>query len=121
MSEENEVEVTATEPKAKKKVNGVTNEAALTILVEGNPKRAGSASYDRFEGYLTDPRPTTVAEALENGLSIGDIHYDVIHGSIEVEGATVEEYMPTPRAPKEDSEVEDNSEATETATDDSDF
>ncbi len=119
MSEEN-VEV-ATEPKAKKKVNGVSNDAALKVLVDSNPKRAGSASYDRFEGYLTDPKPTTVAEALENGLGIGDIHYDIIHGSIEVEGATVEEYMPTPRAAKEDTDNEGTDEVVDLeVSDDSD-
>lgn len=120
MSEDNEV--VATEPKMKKKVNGVSNDSALTVLVEGNPKRAGSASFDRFEGYLTDPKPTTVAEALENGLSIGDIHYDIIHGSIEVAGAEIEEYMPTPRAPKEDSD-EGSDEVTnlEEADSDDDF
>lgn len=87
------------EPKAKKKVTGVSQDAKITILAKSNPKRAGSASYDRFQGYLTEKAPATVKEALENGLIIGDIHYDLIHGSIEVEGATVVEYQPTARGP----------------------
>jgi len=87
-----------------KKVSGVSREAALTVLADSNPKRAGSASFERFQGYLTDPAPATVADALNNGLSMGDIHYDIIHGSISVEGATVEEYEVVPRGPRNGSE-----------------
>jgi len=92
--------VTEEAPKMKKKVNGVSQDSAITVLVESNPKRAGSASYDRFEGYLTDPAPATVKAAIENGLTMGDIHYDFIHGSITVEGAEVVEYMPSARGPR---------------------
>lgn len=98
--EAEEVEVAEVAPKMKKRVINVTKDAALTILAESNPKRADSASFDRFEGYMTNPAPTTVAEALENGLTMGDIHYDIIHGSISVEGAEVDEYMPKPRGPR---------------------
>lgn len=102
-----EVEVAEEAPKMKKRVKNVSQDAKLTVLAESNPKRAGSASYDRFEGYLTDPAPATVKEALDNGLTMGDIHYDTIHGSIEVEGAEVEEYMPTPRGPRAEGEAEE--------------
>ena len=105
--DETEVAAEAEAPKTKKKCTGVTQDAAITILVESNPKRSGSASYDRFEGYLTDPAPATVKDALENGLIMGDIHYDFIHGSISVEGATVEEYTPSARGPNAPSEVSD--------------
>lgn len=94
-----------TGPKMAKKAVGVTQEAALTVLVDSNPKREGSSAYDRFEGYLADPAPATVAEAIANGLTMGDIKYDLIHGSIEVEGASVEEYEITPRGPR-DTEAE---------------
>ena len=76
-------------PATKKKVNGVKKDAAIVIIAESNPKRVGSASYDRFQHYLTEPVPETVQAALDKGLIMGDIHYDFIHGSIEVDGATV--------------------------------
>jgi len=31
---------------------------------------------------------------------MGDIHYDIIHGFISVEGTKVEEYAPSPRGPR---------------------
>lgn len=97
-------------PRTAKRAVGITKEAALTVLVENNVKRPGSAAYDRFEGYLTTPPPATVQAALDNGLTIGDIKFDLIHGSIEVEGASVEEYEVTargPRTPKEEGEEEE--------------
>jgi len=96
----------------KKKAVGITKEAAIVVNVTENPKREGSASYDRFQGYLTNPAPANVQEALDNGLTMGDINYDFIHGTIEVDGASVEEYEPKKRASKDDSEVE-AAEATE--------
>jgi len=39
----------------------------------------------------------TVQDALDNGLTMGDIKYDLIHGFIEVDGASVEEYTVTIR------------------------
>lgn len=112
MSDDNEVQEVATDevaeteapkgpkgPRMAKKVAGVSKEAALIVLAESNPKRANSASYDRFQGYL-DKKPATVQEALDAGLTIGDIHYDIIHGSIEVEGAEVTEYEVKPRGPR---------------------
>ena len=100
---EKNVEVEATveaAPRTAHKVTGVTKDAALTVLVEANPKRASSASYARFEGYLTNPAPATVEEALKNGLTMGDIKFDIIHGFIAVEGAVVEEYEVKPRGPR---------------------
>ena len=99
----------------KKKAVGITKEAAIVINATENPKREGSASFDRFQGYLTDPAPATVQNALDNGLTMGDINYDFTHGTIDVDGASIEEYEPTTRAPKDadadaDTEI---SEATE--------
>lgn len=99
-----------TGPKMAKRAIGISNDAALTVLVKENVKRAGSAAATRFEGYLTDPAPATVAAALENGLTMGDIKFDLIHGFIEVAGASVEEYEVNPRGPrtaKDDSEESD--------------
>ena len=92
-----EVEATT---KLAKKVSGVTKESALTVLATENPKRPSSASYKRFDWYLTNPAPATVGEALENGLTIGDIKFDIVHGFIEVDGAVVEEYEVKPRGPR---------------------
>jgi hypothetical protein len=99
--EVSEVEAAAeTGPRLAKRVLGITKDAAITVLVEANPKRESSASYQRFEGYLTDPRPATVQAALDNGLTMGDIKFDTIHGFISVEGAEVEEYEVNPRGPR---------------------
>lgn len=106
-------EVTENAVKMAKKVNNITKEAALTVLVESNPKRPSSSAYTRFQGYLTDPRPTTVEQALANGLTIGDIKFDVIHGFISVAGAEVEEYEVKERGPRTKSEDEGEDEATE--------
>lgn len=94
MSEDQIVE---TGPKMAKRVTGIESTAALTVLAESNPKREGSQSYERFEAYFTLEDDATVADAIEAGLTMGDIRYDVIHGSIKVEGANVEEYEVTPR------------------------
>lgn len=97
-----------------KRVNNITKEAALTVLVESNPKRPSSSAYTRFQGYLTDPRPATVEQALANGLTIGDIKFDIIHGFISVAGAEVEEYEVKERGPRNKSEGEEGEgEATE--------
>lgn len=96
-----------------KKVTGVTKEAKLTVLAESNPKRGGSDSFNRFEGYLTTPPPSTVEEAIGNGLTMGDIKYDIIHGFIKVEGASVEEYTVNPRGPRQSSDEAEESEEVE--------
>lgn len=124
-SEGKEAEAPAKSTK-KKKCTGVSQDAKIEILVTSNPKRPGSASYDRFEGYLTEKAPATVKDALENGLIMGDIHYDFIHGSINVEGATVVEYEPNARGPNaakgdsDDAVTELDEELPETEGDDDD-
>ena len=105
-------------PTTKKKAVGISKDAAIEVLTDVNPKRPGSASFARFEGYLSYPAPTTVQEALDAGLTMGDISYDFIHGSISVEGAEIVEYEPKKRAPKgegEDEEEDEEVEATEEA------
>lgn len=103
-------------PKKAKKVTGVSKDAKITVVATSNIKREGSEAHKRFAGYLTDPAPTTVQEALDNGLTIGDIHYDLIHGSITVEGAEVIEYEISPRGPRgasDDADAEDGEEGEE--------
>lgn len=85
-------------PTLARKAVGISKEAVLTMLVETNPKRPGSSAYDRFEGYFKDC--VTVQDALDNGVTMGDIKYDLIHSFIAVEGAYVEEYEVTARGPR---------------------
>lgn len=55
----------------------------LTVTVKENPKREGSASYDRFAAaYLVKPAPKTVGDAMANGASAADIAYDAAKGFI---------------------------------------
>lgn len=56
-------------------------DAAVKLLVDKNPKKAGSKSYDIFEGYTG---ATTIGEALKQGVTYQSIAYDVGRGFIEV-------------------------------------
>lgn len=96
-------------PKTAKRVEGISQESKLTVIATTNPKREGSQSFDRFEGYFNLPEEATVKDALDAGLTMGDIRYDIIHGSIAVEGAEVTEYEVTPRGEKATEEADDTS------------
>lgn len=48
----------------------------LTVLVKENPKREGTASYERFQAAYLDNKPKTVQDALDNGATSGDIAHD---------------------------------------------
>lgn len=91
-----------TGPKMAKKATGIESSAALSVLATENPKREESQAWERFQGYFTLSGDATVQNALDAGLTMGDIKYDFIHGYIEVDGATVEEYEVTPRGAKSD-------------------
>lgn len=104
-------------PKTAYKVSGISKEASLSLLVDGNPKRPGSSSYDRFEGYFK-PDVNTVEKAIEAGLTMGDIKYDILHKFIKVVGAKVEEYTVTPRGPRAKGEGEGESEGGASSSDD---
>ncbi len=56
-------------------------DASLKLLVNENPKKAGTKSAQRFDGYLN---ANTVGEALEAGVKYQDIAYDVSRKFIEV-------------------------------------
>jgi hypothetical protein len=56
-------------------------DATLKLLVTENPKRAGSKSAQRFEGYLG---ATTVGDAVAAGVKYQDIAYDVSRKFVEV-------------------------------------
>ena len=104
MSEqENTVEVenaeTTTTRKLAKKVVGVKKESTLKVLVDSNPKRPGYSAYERFENYFKDGI-NTVQDAIDAGLTMGDIKYDIAHEFIEVTDAEVVEYEPSARGPR---------------------
>ena len=46
----------------------------ITVLVAENPKKKGSKSAERFEGYKES---ATVGQAIENGVKYADIAYDL--------------------------------------------
>lgn len=68
---------------ATKKVTG--GEGVITVLVAGNPKKAGSKRAARFALYRDG---MTVAQALEAGLYQRDIDKDLKKGYIAVDGKT---------------------------------
>ncbi len=98
-------------PKMAKKVEGLTREGIVTVIATTNPKREGSAAYDRFEYYFTLDEGTSVQSAIDAGLTIGDIRFDLIAGSIEITDAEVVEYEVTPRGEKKEVVTEDSDEA----------
>jgi hypothetical protein len=66
-------------PKVSRFAKLYPREAAVTVLVDKNPKRG--ASQLRFEGYTGS---ATVGEALDKGVTYADIAWDVGHGLIKV-------------------------------------
>ncbi len=56
-------------------------DAKLTVLVEDNPKKEGSATRERFEHYFGSK---TVGEYLEKGGTYGDIAYDIPRGYVAI-------------------------------------
>ena len=49
----------------------------LRLLVKENPKREGSAGYERFQAGYIDSKAKTVQQALDAGATLADIAYDV--------------------------------------------
>lgn len=71
-------------PKRKVGTRGSTKFAdthVITLLVDYNPKRAGSASHGRFEKYEDG---LTVEDAQKAGITAGDLLWDTKHGFIEI-------------------------------------
>ena len=67
--------------KAKSEAKESTDNRKIKLLTKENPKREGSASYDRYELYRTSK---TVADFIAAGGSAADIRYDEAKGHIEV-------------------------------------
>lgn len=57
----------------------------ITVLSKKNPKREGSESYDRFENYVTGKKGMTVKQALEAGVTSGDLKWDRDHKFIQID------------------------------------
>jgi hypothetical protein len=72
-------------------------EAVVEFLVENNPKRVGSKSFDRFSAYMGTG---TVGEYIAAGGTYGDLKYDAEHGFIAVEGFAAVVKERKERAPK---------------------
>lgn len=55
----------------------------ITVIVEANPKKEGSASRERFEHYF---KSTTIGDFLAAGGTYADVAYDIgrMHISVEV-------------------------------------
>lgn len=56
----------------------------IKLNVRENPKRKGTASYDRFQLYFTK-KPKTVAEALKAGIWRADLRWDAARNFIELQ------------------------------------
>lgn len=102
-----EVEVTAVETAAKASPIGVKGPrgvvgTAIVSLLTANPKRAGSAAWSRYEGYVDG---LTVDQTLAAGLTTADLVYDAAHGNISIAGYDAKALPPkkerVAKAPKE--------------------
>lgn len=60
------------------------DDQVITVLTKENPKREGSTAYDRFELYTTGKKGMTVKQALEKGVSSGDLKWDSDRGYIAI-------------------------------------
>lgn len=56
----------------------------LTEKGSKNPKKPGSMSFERYEGYFTLKKGATIADARKAGLRTDDFRHDEEHGFIEI-------------------------------------
>jgi hypothetical protein len=64
---------------------GVGEDAVIHLLVDGNPKRAGSASHAVFENYRDGMTVGEFCDAVGKGAT-GHLVWDAAHGSISIDG-----------------------------------
>lgn len=77
---------------------GVSEDAVISMLVGGNPKREGSKAHGRFALYADG---MTVGEALDAGITTPDLVYDTKHGFVSISGYDAGEIIVAkPKAPK---------------------
>lgn len=73
----------------------------VTLAIDHNPKKKGTMSYDRFQGYFTfdwaavaeGNAEVTVQDCFDAGLRMDDIRHDSEHGFITIEPFAVEAPM----------------------------
>lgn len=76
--------------------------AIVRVLID-NPKRPGSASYERYKRYGGGTgHETTVGEALANGVLRIDLNWDLNHGHISISMPTDLEFQKIPVIEKDD-------------------
>ena len=75
-------------PKVRGRTRPLHDDQRITILVEGNPKRAGKTSWTRYQAVLDLPEPRTVGAAIAAGATLGDLRFDHDHGYIRIEPLT---------------------------------
>ena len=66
----------------KRSYEKLARDITLGLCVSANPKKVGSKSHARFDVYFTLGEHFTIAEALEGGLTMGDIKWDMDHSFI---------------------------------------
>jgi hypothetical protein len=80
--------------KAKKEGNGsgrrgrapaYGDEAKITVLAEGNPKREGTKAHEWFAAYRTGIKVATLCEKLGRSVALGCLRWDVEKGYVAVE------------------------------------
>lgn len=91
MPKNNEAETPAAEKPIARRTQW-RNESTVTLTEKGatNPKKAGTASFDRYEAYLSfgkriaagSKNPPSVTELFAAGVRMDDIRHDVAHGHI---------------------------------------
>ena len=62
--------------------------AVVTVNVEKNPKKPGSMSHERFEGYLrlkATGNEFTIQDCIDEGLRADDFRHDEAHGFITLD------------------------------------
>lgn len=60
------------------------DDQVITVLVDENPKRPHTASYERFELYKRGKKGMTVKEALKAGVTSGDLKWDSERNFIKI-------------------------------------
>jgi hypothetical protein len=61
------------------------DEATITKLVEGNPKREGTKAHEWFAAYRTGMKVATLCEKLGRPVALGCLRWDVDKGYVAVE------------------------------------
>jgi hypothetical protein len=74
----------------------------VLLVVDSNPKKKGSMSWERFQNYFTVDKEYddyTVQDCLDAGVRMDDIRHDSEHGFILLGEEAIEAYRA--KAPKE--------------------